>query len=355
MRHQQATLTQIAQKLDVSITTVSRILASKKLNTFSSKTIELVRAAAAEFHYRPNRLVRGIQTGYTGLIGVLMPASNDYYGKIFEGIHDALVKRDRAPIVLWTSHDSTGGIGKSELEQIHTLVDLRVDGIILKPIFDAASDAYLHEIFQRNIPLVVVDRELPKVRSNFVGTDDNAGVQSAIEHLVDLGHTSIGYFGPETPVSTGLNRQQAFNACVSNYPGITGSNYLTNSWEPEIDVAASLFNSTNRPTAVVTVNDNFAYMLYQTAAQQNLRIPDDLSVVGFGNIFIYSHLKPALTTLEQHPYHIGLSAVELLVSCLNSNSSANRLQKILIPPDLLVRESTSVPRRKSIDGLSPKN
>ena len=275
---------------------------------------------------------------------MMMPVFDDYFGRVFEGIHDALVKGDRAPIALWTRYDSEHGIGKSELEQIHTLVDLRVDGIILKPIFNEASDQYLHEIFQRKIPLVLVDRELPKVRSNFVGTDDLAGIQASILHLMELGHRSIAYFGPETNASTGVNRHLGFHSTIANYPDVKGYDHLTKSWEPQVDEARALFKNPNHPTAVIAMNDYFASAIYEAAKLENIRIPEDFSILGFGNIATSSLLNPPLTTMEQHPYDIGICAAELLLSRLEHATPIDRFQKVLIPPDMIVRQSTGRPR-----------
>ncbi len=339
MRHRQATLGEIAQKTNVSITTVSRILAGKKLANFSGETIRRIQEVAAELRYRPNRLVRGIQTGRTGLIGVVLPAHGAYYGQVMAGIHDTIITNDRAPIVLWTKQDSVSGEGKSELEQIHTLVDLRVEGIILKPIFDAASDEYLHEIFEREIPLVIVDRELPNVRANFVGTDDESGITAAVHHLTELQHRVIGYFGPESRVSTGIHRRQSFTLSMQDHPGITAVEQITQGWCPTIDDALALLQRTPRPTAVVCVNDDFASFLYQAAQKLRLRIPEELSIVGFGNLAISKLLTPPLTTLDQHPYEIGQGAARRLLSQMAN--PVERTQKILLPVDLLERSSTA--------------
>lgn len=348
MRHRQATLGEIARKTDVSITTVSRVLSGKKLKNFSEETILRIKSAAAELKYRPNRLVQGIQTGRTGIIGVVMPAYGNYYGQIMAGIHDTAVANDRVPLVLWTRHDSPSGVGKSELEQIHTLVDLRVEGIILKPIFDAASDEYLREIFERSIPLVVVDRELPNARTDFVGTDDEAGIQAAVQHLIELKHRRIAYFGPQSPVSTGIHRLQSFIHSIYRQTAacedgeVEGIEHLVQNWTPGLKDAIALLKRKPRPTAVVAVNDDFAHLIYQAARELRLRIPEDLSVIGFGNLPISRLLEPSLSTLDQHPYDIGQSAARRLLSLITD--SGERARKVLLPADLIIRGSTAPAR-----------
>lgn len=338
----QPTLGSIAQETGVSITTVSRILSGKKLGNFSQETIARVKAIAEEQRYRPNRLVHGMQTGQTGLVGVMMPAHGGFYGRVLAGVHDELVISERAPIVLWTRHDAVAQEGRSELEQIHTLVDLRVEGIILKPIFDAASDEYLHEIFERHIPLVVVDRALPKIRANFVGNDDHSGVAAILEHLLGLGHRQIGYYGPETMVSTGAERYDAFCSGLLRKKGITVLTHLTPDWHASPESAEELLKQ--GPTAVVAVNDDFAHAIYVAADRLGLKIPDDLSVTGYGNAAVSEFFHPPLTTVDQHPYEIGRCAARRLLSQIRHPSEPKR--KELLPADLLVRGSTGHPKAR---------
>ncbi len=346
----QPTLGRIAHEAGVSITTVSRVLSDKKLGNFSAETIERVRAVAENLKYRPNRLVRGMQTGQTGLVGVLMPAHGGYYGRVMSGVHDVLMEEDRAPIVLWTNHDALYRKGKTELEQIHTLVDLRVEGIILKPIFDAASDEYLREIFDRHIPLVVVDRELPNIRANFVGNDDRSGILMVLEHLFSLGHRRIGYYGPQTDVSTGVERHDAFRRGVEQQPQAQALPLLTDGWVPSIESANRLLEQ--GPTAVVTVNDDFALHLYRAAEARGFKIPEDLSVTGYGDTAISPFMTPALTTVDQYPYEIGRSAAHRLLSQIRNPSEPMR--KELLPVELLVRGSTAPPRTPNAKSTKPR-
>ena len=196
--NRQATLTDIARKADVSVSAVSRILAGKRLESFTASTIERVRAIGAEMRYRPNSLIRGIQTGKTGLVGVVGFAHGNFYGEVMTGIHDELITQDRVPIVVWSSVDSPMNKGRTELEQIHALVDLRVEGIILKPVVYGSTDTYFHEILERNIPLVVVDRSLPGTNCCYVGSDDNSGIALIMDHLKELKHRQICFFGADT-------------------------------------------------------------------------------------------------------------------------------------------------------------
>lgn len=341
-KKRQPSLADIAAKGEVCVSTVSRILAGKKLNTFPTATIERVRSIAAELRYRPNRLVRGMQTGQTGLVGLVMSPQGSFYGSMLAGIHDELISEDRLPVVIWSDVDSPLGRGRSELEQIRALVDLRVEGIILRPVFYEASDVYFREILERKIPLVSVDRALPKAHCGFVGSDDEAGMSAILDHLKSLQHRNVCFFGPDTVVSTGHRRLLAFRFLTSQDSTIVPVEYLIPHWTPTVEDALGCLSKASPQSAIIAVNDSFAALIYQAAATKKMRIPEDISVVGYGNLEFSQMMSPPLTTVDQHPYDIGVSAARSLH--LRMTNPTERTSKILHPCDLVVRESTAAAR-----------
>lgn len=327
----------MAAEASVSISAVSRILCGKKIDSFNPGTIKRVNAAAEKLRYRPNRLVRGMQTGQTGLIGVVMPAYDEFYRMVLAGIHDALMEKDRLPVVLWSGTDGLGRPGRTELEQIHSLVDLRVEGIILKPVFDAASDEYLHEILDRKIPLVVVDRALPRVNASFVGSDDEAAMVATLDFLKSQGHRDVVYFGPDTSVSTGSHRLHAFRAYLEHERDMRGREFLSEGWKPSSRDARACLSGLPEVTAVVAVHDGFARVILDAAHRVGRSVPQDISVIGHGNLAFARHIAPRLTTIDQHPHEIGMTAARTLLSHIEN--PAQPCCKVLIPPQILVRDS----------------
>lgn len=339
------TLKQIAEKAGVSVTTVSRILRGERLNTFAQTTIDRVNTTAAVLKYRPNLMVSGMQRRGTRTVGVIMPTHGDYYRIIFAGIHDALAAKDYVPIVVWPQ---TQGLhaecpGRSELELIHALVDRRVEGVILKPAVDNAGNDYFGELFERKIPVVIVDRPLPRVDAPFVGTDNRLGTRLALRHLVELGHKKLGFYGVRSDVSTGMERYAEFKKFVRENPQITGVEILEDTWFPSSANAAKLWAG-NWPTAIFTATDSFAFSLMQAATQLGIEIPDDLSVVGFGHTMEGFYLAKELTTVDQEPYQIGAKAVDALFRQLDPDGIGNAEMVPLHPPKLHLGASTGKPR-----------
>src|SRR3954462_6706156 len=189
----------IAREANVSRVTVSLVLAGK--DQTSEETRKRVLEVAQRLRYRPNLLVQGMQSGRTGVVGLIMPPSMHFHGQIARGIHDELVKNDYVPIQLWSSTHATDK--GTELSQIHRLVDRRVDGVIIFPADASVPDVHYREIWERHIPLVTVDRETT-THADHVGTDEELGGQLVAEHLLALGHRQMAHLTyPYQPSSIG--------------------------------------------------------------------------------------------------------------------------------------------------------
>ena len=203
LRHQ-VNQKRIAEQAGVSQSTVSLVLSGRRVS--SDETSQRVLKAAERLRYRPNLLVRGIQTGKTRMIGVMMPPFDFYWSEVLYGIHDVLTDADHVPITLWTAH--TGATPRQrnapgdELLQIHRLLDRRVDGVILWPPFSQAFSEHVNEFSSRNLPVVTIDHELPpEYNADYVGSDEASGGRMAAKHLYDQGHRRMGHLaGP--PVAT---------------------------------------------------------------------------------------------------------------------------------------------------------
>jgi LacI family transcriptional regulator len=351
MNHSRAQTSQkkIAQQAGVSQSTVSLVLSGRRVN--SDETSQRVLKAAERLKYRPNLLVRGMQTGKSRMIGVMMPPFDFYWSEVLYGIHDVLAAADHVPITLWTTH--IGGLPRrrngpplNELEQIHRLLDRRVDGVILWPPFAALFREHVHEFSSRNLPVVTIDHLLPaEYGADYVGSDEAAGGRMVAEHLYKLGHRRMGHLaGP--PVATWATaRRRAFDTTISR---LAGASSITLEAPPGdtaqgIHTARSLLSGDNRPTAIFAASDLYAKAVYQAAMELNLRIPDDLSVVGFSDDDFAGEMSPPLTTVRQPAYEIGQAAAELVLG-RSSGRIRDRMHHEELPVSLVARKSTTPPQ-----------
>jgi LacI family transcriptional regulator len=245
----------VAELAGVSQSTVSLILAGRGVS--SEATRLKVVETAEQLGYRPNLLVHGIQTGKTRTIGVMAPPVEYYWTEVLYGIHDRLIQADHVPINVWTSYSGMSfrerrGVKIDPLEQIHRLLDRRVDGVILWPPIASLFHEHIREFSSRNLPVVTIDHELPEeFKADSVGSDEEAGGTLIARHLLDLGHRRIAHLAGPSNASWAIRRRAAFEETLArrgilNCPALEGN--LDNPMQG-IDEARALLDSKNRPTA----------------------------------------------------------------------------------------------------------
>ena len=331
----------IAREANVSRVTVSLVLAGK--DQTSEETRRRVLEVAKRLRYRPNLLVQGMQTGRTYTVGVIMPSSMHFHGQVARGIHDELMTADFVPIQLWMNPSKD--TKNTELEQIHRLVDRRVDGVIIFPVDASVPDVHFQEIWQRHIPLVTVDRETT-THADFVGTDEELGGKIAAEHLLSLGHQRVVHVTFPSRTGNVARRGDAFLKRMTKGGAeveIVGG-HLDDIIAP---LKETLTRASKRPTAVFAATDPMATKVYGVAAGMGLKIPDDLSVIGYADFPFARDLVPPLTTVRQDPYEMGRIAAQLLLDRILDRAESNSATRIHMAPELVVRDSTAAATRAS--------
>jgi LacI family transcriptional regulator len=328
------TMKTIAEEAGVTLTTVSRIL-NNKGGKYADKTKERIFEIADRLKYRPNALVLGMQSGKTGTAGVMIPTSEWFYSQIVAGIHEVFLDNEILMLLDWNSRSINKKDDTLERRIIHQLVDRRVDGIILRPTCEEFERSYFEEIWERDIPLILVDREMANVSTDFVGTDGEAGGRAAADYLISLGHRSMLFIGAGEQVSTSRRREDGFRKIMSESP---------NACCKTIDIAdaaetlPTMLSRTDRPTAVFCYNDPVAEQILPVLQELGLSIPGDISLLGFGNEQS-GNCPVALSTFDQHPQLIGKTAAEIYLERVNGEAGT-AVRRELITPDLLLRAST---------------
>lgn len=343
---QQVSQKLIAREAGVSQATVSLVLSGRTVS--SESTRQRVIEAAERLKYRPNLLVQGIQTGKTRTIGVMAPPFDLHWSRILYGIHDVLSENDHVPISLWTRHhgpnqESATGYEVSELQQIHRLLDRRVDGVILWPPFASLFSEHVSEFSSRELPVVTIDHVLPvEFRADSVSSDEEMGAKVVAEHLLSLGHRRIGHLaGPQ--VSTwAKDRRRHFENALRDAGGVelVVEAAVPGDTRLGFEQAMKLLQMTPRPTAIYAASDLYAKCVYAAAGELGLRIPDDLSVVGFSDDGFAEVMQPGLTTVQQHPYEVGRKAAELVLGRSMGRVTDTEAQEVRMPVGLVTRASS---------------
>lgn len=334
--NERATMKTIAEEAGVTLTTVSRIL-NNKGGKYADKTKEQIFEIADRLKYRPNALVLGMQSGKTNTAGIMLPTSEWFYSQIITGIHEVFLDHEILMLLDWNSRSINKKDDTLERRIIHQLVDRRVDGIILRPTCEEFESSYFEEIWERDIPLILVDREMTNVNTDFVGTDDVSGGQAAAEYLISLGHRNMLFIGSGKTVSTSRYREDGFRKILSESPNACGKSLDIDQADAK-ETLLKVLQRPERPTAVFCYNDPVAERIIPIIQEAGLSIPGDLSIIGFGNEPSGSCPIP-LTTFDQHPLKIGNSAANIYMNRIGKNSKAGT-RKERIQPDLIIRESS---------------
>ncbi|MEI7985315.1 MAG: LacI family DNA-binding transcriptional regulator [Armatimonadota bacterium] len=333
-----ATIKDIAREAKVSVSTVSYAL-NDGPRSVPTEVKDRILEVAAKLHYRPNRLARSLITRKSHVIGIVPPRVEmdmivgPYFVSMLNGIVNTyeLLQQD---VLILTQIKST-----ESREAIYPLLDGRCDGaIFLAPPQDSAGIAYLSEI---NFPHVVLSGR-NSTSPNF-DIDNQSGMKLAVQHLADLGHKKIGMLlGPTNHVD-GLERNAAFVESMNSLGLTINTDWLVEGGFQQslgIEGGRKILALKERPTAMCCANDESAVGLYTACKEHGIRIPDEISIVGFDNVPMASLVEPNLTTVKQ-PFdemsrHAAKSLIALIDGCLITQSKQ-------FATSLVVRSSTARP------------
>jgi DNA-binding LacI/PurR family transcriptional regulator len=336
---EKVTMKTIAEEAGVTLTTVSRIL-NRKGGKYADSTVEKIFEIADRLKYRPNALVHGMQSGETRTAGVMVPVSSWFYAQIVDGIHTVFLENNVIMLLGWNPKSKHDKDDQQERHIIHQLVDRRVDGVILRPGSEEMERSYFEEIWEREIPLIIVDREMLQVSADFVGTDDTKLGREAAKYLIELGHRQLLFVGDSADVSTSRHREEGFRQVLSESAGASCRAINYGDGE-EAEAVARLLRSKDRPTAIFCYNDPMAEYVGGMLREAGLSVPGDVSLLGAGNQASGNFPVP-ISTFDQHPRQIGAAAAQIYLDrAYGPKSSGRRLE--LIPADLLVRATTAAP------------
>lgn len=330
---------ELAKILGVSRQTVSAVLNGK--TWVSSDTRDRVLTAIRQYNYMPNQHAVSLTGKGIKLLGVVLrDISNPFYTQIAMGIES--VARSQGYSILYHNtfekHDY-------EVEAIRSLISFRVSGIIVSPIQLGVDLTHLAHVGSLGIPLVSIDR-LPDVRCHSISFENHQAVRTATNYLVEKGHRDIAFIQGPHSVTTARERLQGFTDSMQAHGLPTRKEWMvdpgTTDKERHEAIHNLLKNKQQRPSAIFCFNDLLAVSVYKAAHELGIRIPDELSVMGFDDIEIASLLGPPLTTVRTDSYEVGEEAARLVLSELADATVEPRDIRHL--PELVERGSVAARR-----------
>ncbi len=325
------TLSDVADAAEVHVSTASRALNASSRSVVRPETVDRVLAAAAELGYRPHPLARGLRTSRSDSVGVVIPdLENPLFGPIVAGIERTLVPEGCSVLITAAAHHD-------EEEVAQSLVDRRVDGLILAtaqrvdPVVEALSKA--------STPIVLVNRQVESVDVPAVVGDDQIGIRLAVDHLVELGHTTIGHVAGPSELSTGYGRRTAYEQAMHDYGfRVLVEDGLGFRVAPGEDATRRLLEREPSITAVVAANDLLGLGAYRTARALGRRVGSDIAITGYNDVAMLDLMEPPMTAVHVNFRRMGAMAAENLLAQVGGAPAPS---KELLKPTLSVRASTT--------------
>ena len=324
------TLKKIAKEFDVSISTVSKAL--KDSHEISEEVRERIKAFAKYYNYKPNSLAVNLRNQKTKTIGVIIPQIvHHFFTKVISGI-EHIANENGYNVMICLSNESY----EKEVLNMDMLESGIVDGIIVSVAKETEEkEDYKHfkQLIDNGLPLVLFDREIPEINCNKVIVDDFGGGFLATKHLMNISCKRIAIITTPDHVMVGKIRKEGYIQALTenNFPIQEELIIKVNEKYDITNQIQKLFDQANPPDGIFAVNEIYAATVIKIAQKRNLKIPDEIAVMGFTDGLISEYTSPSLSAVDQHGYTMGKKAAEGLLKKLNN-------------PELMIQEKLDLAR-----------
>ncbi len=334
------TIIDVARLAGVSVSTVSKVINDRY--GVAPETYDKVMDIVSDLGYESSLVASSLRRHSTNVIGILVPEFEPFSTELLKGISSA-VEGTGYELLAYSGNLEHNQVGW-ERRSLSRLAGTLIDGAVIVAPTASVTDA--------TIPVVAVDPHTGKTGPSTVEADNVGGARAATQHLIELGHRRIAHIRGRTDLVSAQLREQGYREALVA-AGIP--------FDPELvrvggyraaettDAARELLSRSDRPTAVFAANDLSAIRVLEIARELGLRVPEDLSVVGFDNVPEAANAVPALTTVAQPLHQMGAEAVRLLLGLLAGGTTEDHL---LLPASLVVRASTAPPAERHTDEAS---
>ncbi|REG89071.1 LacI family transcriptional regulator [Winogradskyella sediminis] len=333
-----ATLKDIANVLNISPAAVSKAMHDD--SRISDKTKQAVKRVAKELNYQPNHIASALRKGKSNLVGVIVPRTNsNFFSSVLENM-EAVLNKAGYNIIITQSNESF----EKECKNIDTLLYSQVDGIIASMANETVDLSHYEKIKANGIPLILFDRGENDLNVDYVGINDYDSSHVIVKHLVDKGCKRIAHIG-------GYRRTRIFNNRIRGYVDALKTNNLP--IDDTLIVESSLrledgrremehlLKLKNRPDAVYVASDYAALGALQVLNENDINVPKDIRLVGFGNEPFTSLVTPSISSIEQHSKDIGRLAAETFLKHIAQPEIKQTLNKIILDAELIIRDSST--------------
>ena len=331
---EQVTIKDVAREAGVSYSTVSRVANNKSY--VNPETRQRVLEAMDKLGYQVNLAARSLASGHSNVIGLLVHGTiSQYTGEIIRGIDDVLVPA-QYEMMLYTSH-----LGRAkEVDYVNMMVRGLAAGLLL--LLPLEPDQYLESLRRQKFPYVLIDRKGESDKDPSVTTAGREGTYKAIRYLIELGHRRIGFIAGILEIAVAVERLEAYKQALADYriPLVPQLVQEGDFLQPSgFTCGNALLALPTPPTAIFASSDMMALGVMDAARAHGLRIPEDLSLVGFDDIPMAAITHPGLTTVRQPLEEIGRIATEILLRAIKNPEDPPEV--VVVPTELIIRGTTA--------------
>lgn len=333
------TINDVAEKANVSKSTVSQYL-NERFQYMSSETKKKIAIAIEELNYQPNQLARGLKQKRTNVIGIVASTILSRFTiEIVRAVEDKCQEKGIQVLI-----SNTDDNPEKEKYCVESMISRQVDGLI---VFPTRQNIDLYQnIVSKNYPLVLIDRRIEEIYASTVVLDNLLASKKAVDLLVQNGHKKIAIISfsvQNNSISNRVDRIKGYETALKNNGIAINKNFIKCGSLDKVSIMIqSLLNGKDIPTAIIASNDMILEKLLIYVKENNISIPNELSIIGIDDVSFASFYQPSITTIAQPAYDMGKECAKLLFNQIeynNGNLTSNNISNIQFEPILIERES----------------
>lgn len=338
MKNAQATIRDIAIKLNISISTVSRAL--RGVSDVNPVTKKAVIELANRLNYEPNRVAQSLRIKRTNTLGVIVPEiALHFFSSAISGMQEE-ASRHGYSIMICQSLESY----ETEKQNIHMLAANRVDGLLISISSETDDYRHIQQLIDKDIPIVLFDRIIDTLSVSKVVVDDHDGAFKAVDHLIQSGCRKIAYIGGPSGLYISNQRKKGYLDALNKHQINIDEELIIHCHELKDEPGSRVknlleFPTVKRPDALFCFNDPIAVTAMQVIKEKNIKVPDEISIIGFTNEPVSAFIEPSLTTVSQPSHAMGQKAIQLFIEQRQDPENHKPITAIM-KTELIIRNST---------------
>jgi len=339
MKKKRTTIYDIAEKLNITASSVSRALNNS--NYVNENTKQLILKTAAELNYKRNTLASNLRKGQSKTIGIVVPRINqNFFANVIAGIEDATYEKGYN-LIICQSNESQ----EKEIKCVNTLINQQVDCIVISISADSSDYKHLKNVLDHGIQLIQFDRVIDELETLKVINDNEQASFEAVSHLIEQGYKRIALLKGPQNLNIFKQRKVGYLAALNKYGlPVVDELIIENAWTKELGAEATrkLLSLPEPPDAIFASTSDFSALgVLEVATAMGFKVPDQLGILGYANEAFTELTSPSITTIDQFSVYMGRTVADLYFKEMENKDTLVVPKTISIKPKLIIRSSTS--------------